>query len=136
MALSLVSAARAGNVGEEPPTLTALYVDPGASDVGSGGTVEQKTIEHELSILRRNAEAFAGVTVVGETVEGKDAATIIASYARDHGSELVVLGTRAPEHREVGLGSVSTSVTARLCTAVLLVPPGVWRDHAKDIDYF
>jgi nucleotide-binding universal stress UspA family protein len=136
VALSWVSALRAGTLGEEHPTLSVLYVDPGADDAGAAGTIGEKTIEHELSILRRNAGAWAGVTVLGETVEGRDPATAIASYARDHGSELVVLGTRRPEHREVGLGSVSASVTTRLSLPVLLVPPAVWRDHAKDIDYF
>ena len=136
VALSWVSAVRAGALGGENPTLTALYVDPGESDSEAANAVDQKTIEHELSVLRRGAEAWAGVTVVGETVEGRDPAPLIASYARDHGSELVVLGTRAPEHREAGLGSVSASVTARLSIPVLLVPPAVWRDHAKDIDYF
>ena len=136
VALSLVSAVRAGNSGEKPPTLTALHVDPGASTMEDEETVGQKTIEHELNILRRNAEAFAGVVVLGETVQGRDPATTIANYARDHDSELVVLGTRPPERRESGLGSVSASVTSRLSIAVLLVPPAVWRDHAKDIDYF
>ena len=49
VALSLVSAVRGGNTGEDPPTLTALYVDPGASDLGGAGRVGQKTVEHELS---------------------------------------------------------------------------------------
>jgi nucleotide-binding universal stress UspA family protein len=136
VALSWVSALRADAPGGEHPTLTALYVDPGESDREAANAVGEKTIEHELDILRRNAEAWAGVTVVGETVEGRDPAPLIASYARDHGAQLVVLGTRAPEHREPGLGSVSASVTARTSIPVLLVPPAVWRDHAKDIDYF
>ena len=113
-----------------------LYVDPGPVDAEAAGAVEEKTIEHELDILRRNAGAWAGVTVLGETIKGRDPATAIASYARDHCSELVVLGTRRPEHREGGLGSVSASVTTRLVIPVLLVPPAVWRDHAKDMDYF
>ncbi len=136
VALSWVSALRAGMLAEEHPTLSVLYVDPGDDDAKAAGAVEEKTIEHELNILRRNAGAWAGVTVLGETIEGKDPATAIASYARDHGSELVILGTRRPEHREVGLGSVSASVTTRLAIPVLLVPPAVWRDHVKDMDYF
>jgi nucleotide-binding universal stress UspA family protein len=136
VALSWVSALRSGAPGGEHPTLTALHVDSGESDREAAHAVDEKTIEHELDVLRRNADAWAGVTVVGDTVQGRDPAPLIASYARDRGSQLVVLGTRAPEHRETGLGSVSTSVTARTSIPVLLVPPAVWRDHAKDIDYF
>ena len=136
VALSWVSAVRAGAADGENPTLTALFVDPGTNESGATDTVGEKTIEHELNVLRRNAAAWAGVTVVSETIEGRDPAPLIASYAQDHGSELVVIGTRAPEHRDAALGSVSASVTTRLCIPVLLVPPAVWRDHAKDIDYF
>lgn len=104
VALSWVSAVRDGTPGAENPTLTALYVDPGETDGEAAHAVGRKTIEHELSILRRNAGAWAGVTVVGVTVDGRDPAPLIARYARDHASELVVVGTRAPEYREAGLG--------------------------------
>lgn len=136
VALSWVSLLRATTPGAEHPTLMALHVDTGADSSESAGTVDPKTIEHELSVLRRNAGAWAGVTVLGETVEANDPATAIAQYARDHGSDLVVLGTRRPEHREVGLGSVSATLASRLATPVLLVPPAVWRNHTKDVDYF
>ena len=122
--------------GAEHPTLTALYVDADTEGSQAPGAVEPKKIEHELSVLRRNAGAWASVTVLAETVEAKDPARAIAQYARDHGSELLVLGTRRPEHREVGLGSVSETLARRLETPMLLVPPGVWRNHVKDIDYF
>jgi nucleotide-binding universal stress UspA family protein len=136
VALSWISLLRATTPGEEQPTLTTLYVDSGADSSLSPGSVEPKTIEHELSVLRRNAGPWAGVTVLTETVEANDPAAAIAQYARDHGSELVVLGTRRPEHREVGLGSVSETLARRLATPLLLVPPGVWRNHTKDVDYF
>ena len=136
VALSWVSALRSRNVGDEEPTLTVLQVEPGSNDSRGAATVEQKTIEHEVDILRRNARAWAGVTVVGQTVDGTDAAKIISSYARQNGSDLVVLGTRGFEDPEAGMGSTSASVTKDLSIPVLLVPPAVWRDHAKEIDYF
>jgi nucleotide-binding universal stress UspA family protein len=136
VALSWVSLLRATTRGAEQPTLTALYIDSGADSAASPGAVGSKTIEHELSVLRRNAGPWAGVIVLTETVEAKDPATAIAQYARDHGAGLVVLGTRRPEHREVGLGSVSETLVRRMETPMLLVPPGVWRNHTKDVDYF
>ncbi|MGH7617118.1 MAG: universal stress protein [Gemmatimonadaceae bacterium] len=136
VAVSWVSAVRATAIGEETPTLTALHVDSGISDGEGAGTVGLKQVEHEVSVLRRMADAWAGVTVLSETIEGRNPAVLIADYANDHGSDLVILGTRAPEHREGGLGSVSASVTTSLSIPVLLVPPAVWRDHARDMDYF
>jgi nucleotide-binding universal stress UspA family protein len=136
VALSWVSQLGDAAPGAAQPTLTALYVDSGADGSAAPGAVDRKMIEHELSILCRNAGAWAGVTVLAETVEAEDPASAIAQYAREHGSELVVLGTRRPEHREVGLGSVSMTLARRLETPLLLVPPGVWRNHTKDIDYF
>ena len=136
VALSWVSAIRSRDAGDEKPTLTVLQVEPGSNDPRGATVVEQKTIQHEVDILRRNAGAWAGVTVLAETVDGTDPAKVICSYARQSGSELVVLGTRGFEDPETGLGSTSASVTKELSIPVLLVPPAVWRDHAKEIDYF
>jgi nucleotide-binding universal stress UspA family protein len=135
VALSWVSAIRSRNEGDEKPTLTVLQVEPGSNDPRAAAMVEPRTIEHEVDTLRRNAEAWAGVTVLDETVDGTDPAKVISCYARQSGSDLVVLGTRGFEDPEAGMGSTSASVTREVSIPVLLVPPAVWRDHAKDIDY-
>src|SRR3954465_15536011 len=122
VALSWMSALR-DRTGDEHPTLCALYVDTGDPHSDAEHRVDQKTIEHELDVLRRNAGSWARVTVVGDTIGAKDPATAIARYARDHEYELVVLGSRRPERDGAGLGSVSASVTTRLPIPVMLVPP-------------
>ena len=51
-------------------------------------------------------------------------------------AELLVLGTRGLSAQRAGeLGSVSAAVLARAKRPILLVPPAVWRDHARDMDY-
>jgi nucleotide-binding universal stress UspA family protein len=136
VALSWVSVMRAQGGGDDQTTLTALNVHPGTGDTRGAAVVAERTIEHELGILRRNAGAWAGVTVLGETVQGTDPAAAIANYALEHDAELVILGTRGIADGGAPLGSVSAAVTGRLSIPVLLVPPAVWRDYSKQIDYF
>jgi nucleotide-binding universal stress UspA family protein len=136
VALSWVSAVRPRNGSADDATLTALHVHPGGDATSGVAPVDGRTIEHELSVLRRNAGTWGGVTVESETLEGEAPADIIANYAVQHGAELLVLGTRGFMEPEDRLGSVSTSVTARVSIPVLLVPPAVWRDYTREIDYF
>jgi nucleotide-binding universal stress UspA family protein len=136
VALSWVTAIRPRDENADRPTLTVLQVEPGVGDPRGAAPVAKKTIDHEVDTLSRNAEGWAGVKVLGETVDGTDPATSIASHARQSRSDLVVLGTRGFDDPEAGLGSISATVTKELSLPVLLVPPAVWRDHAREIDYF
>jgi nucleotide-binding universal stress UspA family protein len=66
-------------------------------------------------------------------VVAPDVAQAIAHFAREQRSDLVVLGTRGLGLDATGrLGSVSAAVAERLETPILLVPPAVWADYAKE----
>jgi nucleotide-binding universal stress UspA family protein len=74
------------------------------------------------------------VTVTGVTLDNPDPVAAITQYAEQLDPGLVVLGTRAlgrPTHP--ALGSVASAVTRRLAMPVLLVPPAVWREYARDL---
>lgn len=80
---------------------------------------------------------MAGVAVERLTLRDADPAAAISRHAIDSGFEMVILGTRSSvEHGSSIWGSVSAAVTRRMSIPVLLVPPAVWRDHARDIDPF
>lgn len=117
------------------PMLTALHVHD--DDGGSEARARQKrTVDHELDLLRRNAGEWAGVDVSGITRPGNDPVEAIAQLAADLRVDIIVLGTRGIGAATDGsLGSVSAAVVGRVSTPVLLVPPAVWRDHAKEMDY-
>jgi nucleotide-binding universal stress UspA family protein len=121
---------RAGNA----PRLTALHVH--VDDDSAERAPSKRTLDHELDILKRAAGEWAGVDVNGTTVPASDAVSAIAEHARSISAELVVLGTRGANAETGGrLGSVSAAVMARLGVPVLLVPPAVWRDFARDLDF-
>ncbi|MEO8337741.1 MAG: universal stress protein, partial [bacterium] len=135
VALSWSSALRKRTPTGAGATLIALHVDTGADPAGASARME-RSVEHDVELLQRNAAAWAGVTVEGITVTHPDPVTAISQYAVDSHAELVILGTRASrEHGESIWGSLSAAVTAQVSIPVLLVPPAVWRDHAHDIDY-
>jgi nucleotide-binding universal stress UspA family protein len=47
-----------------------------------------------------------------------------------------VLGTRGlSADSGLRVGSVSAAVSQKLSVPLLMVPPSVWRDYARDIDY-
>ncbi|MEP6991343.1 MAG: universal stress protein [bacterium] len=135
VALSWASALRKRASTGASAALTALHVDTGADPGGASARME-RSVDHDVDVLRRNAANWAGVTVDEITVTNPDPVTAIVQQAIDSDAELVVLGTRASrEHGGSMWGSVSAAVTRQLSTPVLLVPPAIWRDHARDIDY-
>lgn len=138
VALSWTSALRSPAKGAKEPTLMALHVET-ADDVAGSDPEMRRSIDHELDVLRRSAGGWAGVKVEGVTLPGTDAVSTIAKYATDHRAELVVLGTRGlggGDGHVSELGSVSAAITRQLDVPVLLVPPAIWRNYAKDVDYF
>lgn len=132
--LSWSSALRARTDGAAP-ILTALHVhDHDKESDGSAG--RKRTVDHELDLLRRNAGDWAGVDVSGITKPGSDAVQAISDLASELHVDLVVLGTRGIGAAADGtLGSVSAAVVGKVRTPVLLVPPAVWRNFAKEIEY-
>jgi nucleotide-binding universal stress UspA family protein len=136
VALSWASALRSSKAKEPDTTLTALHVESGET-LSAADAHMKRTIDHELDVLRRSAGSWAGVSVEGATETNADPVKAITKYATDHEADLVVLGTRGlSADRALRLGSVSAAVTRQLREPVLLVPPSVWRDFARDIDYF
>jgi nucleotide-binding universal stress UspA family protein len=128
VALSWASAMRGRD--QEPPTLTALHV---STDAPGAQTTEHP--DHELEILRRASGDWAGVDVRGMTIAAEDAVTAIATHAATWKADLVVLGTRGGNPRtDAALGSVSASVLGIAKAPVLVVPPAIWREYARDID--
>ena len=136
VALSWVSALRQSKSASADTTLTALHVEKGQKLSGADAHMK-RTIDHELDVLRRGAGSWAGVTVDGATETSDDAVAAIGRFAMTHKADLVVLGTRGlSAHRTSGLGSVAAAVTRQLEIPVLVVPPAVWKNHTRDIDYF
>ncbi|MEO5814088.1 MAG: universal stress protein [Gemmatimonadaceae bacterium] len=135
VALSWSSALRKRAPTGASAALTAFHVETGAAPAGASARM-QRSVAHDVDILQRNAAVWAGVTVEGLTVTNPDPIAAILRQAIDSDAELVILGTRASrEHGDSIWGSLSAAVTAQLSIPVLLVPPAVWRDHARDLDY-
>ena len=129
--LSWASALRDRDGGN--PLLTALHVH---SDDGSADRARWKReVDHELDILRRAAGDWAGVEVSGMMTTADDVVSAITQQAASLDAELLVLGTRGRNPQKGVLGSVSAAVLGRVQAPVLLVPPAVWRDYARDMDY-
>ncbi len=132
--LSWASALRAPGAGAEPTTLTALHV---ARVAGAGGPVadEASSLDRELDALRREAGRWAGVRIEGATLPGEGAvARTIAGAALGARADLVVVGTRGLGlDAAARLGSVSASLVGLSPSALLLVPPAVWRAHGQAV---
>ncbi|MGH7639076.1 MAG: universal stress protein [Gemmatimonadaceae bacterium] len=129
--LSWASALRVRDGGN--PLLTALHVH---SDDGSSDRARWKReVDHELDILRRAAGDWAGVEVSGMMITADDVVSAITQQAASQDAELLVLGTRGRNPQKDALGSVSAAMLGRVQAPVLLVPPAVWRDYARDMDY-
>lgn len=135
VALSWASALRHSKRDTPGTTLTALHIESGRR-LSASDAKRKRTVDHELDVLKRGAESWAGVTVRGATETSEDPVGAIVRFANDQNPELVVIGTRRPSARKAsGLGSVSAAVTNQLDMPVLLVPPAVWSKHAHEIDY-
>jgi nucleotide-binding universal stress UspA family protein len=116
-----------------PPALTALHVH--SEDGAEAAAHWKREVEHELGVLQGSGGDWAGVNVEGMTVRGEHPVDAIVEASNRMGADLVVLGTRNPDsHGAHHLGSVSAAVLGQSRTPVLLVPPAVWRDYAKDMD--
>ena len=135
VALSWASALRHSKSDAAATTLTALHIETGRP-LSTRGADRKRIVDHELDVLKRGAESWAGVTVASATKTSTDPVSAIVGFANDQKPGLVVLGTRGLSARKAsGLGSVTAAVTNELDMPVLLVPPAVWRQHAHDIDY-
>jgi len=120
--------------GPTSAALTILHIETGA-DATEQSARMRRSAAHDADVLQRNAAGWAGVTVERLTVKNPDPAAAISRHAIDSLAELVILGTRASaEHGSSIWGSVSAAVTRHLSIPVLLVPPAIWREHARDID--
>ena len=131
--LSWASALRDRN--GQGTTMTALKVEDGTSDAARDASGKD-TVDHELDILRRYGGDWAGVTVNGATAPGSDVAAVIAATAAQLRADLIVAGTRGMRAGADGtLGSVSARLLSGVDIPILLVPPAIWRNHARDLDY-
>ncbi len=134
VALSWTSALRS----REPdgPVLTALHVERGAGASEQHARMK-KDLSQELGALERSAGSWASVEVKSVTLPHDDPAECIARFVCEQDADMVFLGTRGlGDDGAGGLGSVAAKVTSSLTTAVLLVPPALWRDYARPIDSF
>jgi len=132
VALSWASALRSRNAAAARPTLLALHVDTHAA---ADDEHANETMERELGLVKHSAGGWSGVKVQGVTQQGEAPVRGIIDYSVHHAVDLVVLGTRG---LTIGagsnLGSISEGVTRQLDVPVLLVPPAIWRNYAKDLD--
>jgi nucleotide-binding universal stress UspA family protein len=116
----------------KPPTLTALHI---SSDASASGAGRPQDLDEELETLRRGSGDWAGVEVSGKTISAEDAVSAIAAHAKASKADLVVLGTRGGIARsDAALGSVSAAVLGAVQAPVMVIPPTVWRDYARDMD--
>jgi len=121
VALTWTSALR-GRDASSTTALTALHVSQSALAANRKRELEQLFAE-----VRNEAGDWAGATIESVTEENANTAAGIAQYARAHGADLVVLGTRGLGQERMGrLGSVAAEVMQQVETPVLLVPPSVW----------
>ena len=132
VSLSWTSALRRRSSDSTPSTvLAALHVDrsPGP---GGGSPTSRPELGRMIERVRHDAGSWAGAAIESVTTENPDAAAGISNYAMTIGADLVVLGTRGLGVDDVGrLGSVAASVMKQLDTPVLLVPPAVWTESAR-----
>src|SRR4029079_1040597 len=91
VALSWASALRSQENSAAGVRLTVLYADQ-----SSGGRRSSAVDQLEMDLTRARAAAgtWAGGAIEGPEVVSGDAATAIASYAKEHRVDLIVLGTR------------------------------------------
>ncbi|HET9454429.1 MAG TPA: universal stress protein [Gemmatimonadaceae bacterium] len=133
-ALSWTSALRSRAPAHPEPMLVALHVESSPLDANCVNQ-DSEELTRELESLKRSAGEWSGVQVHGLTRSGTDPARCIVECAREEGVELVVMGTHArTTGRRTGLGSISDAVIRAQDIPVLLVPPAVWRDYARDLD--
>jgi nucleotide-binding universal stress UspA family protein len=130
VALSWASALRPSGESDST-TLTALYVSATRKSVTAGAD-RVRALEREVAAVRDSGGSWAGVDVQRDAVFGADTAATIAGYATEHGTDLVVLGTRGLGLDPIGrLGSVAAETSLLLRVPLLLVPPAVWLTHAR-----
>ena len=133
-ALSWTSALRSRAPAHPEPMLVALHVESSPLDANCVSQ-DSEELTRELESLKRSAGEWSGVQVHGLTRSGTDPSRCIVECAREEGVELVVMGTHArTTGRRAGLGSISDAVIRAQDIPVLLVPPAVWRDYARDLD--
>jgi len=111
-------------------TLIALYINEGGESAERTCT---NALEEELNRLRRDAGAWAGITIESACVATQNVVGGIVEYSHEHRADLVILGTRGLGlNAEDRLGSVSAVAAQQLDTPALLVPPAVWRAYEVD----
>jgi nucleotide-binding universal stress UspA family protein len=129
VALSWASALRRRDGGAT--SLTALHV----MDAESPADVEtrERAIEEALAPTREAAGDWSGVTINTQIVRAGNAVDGIAAHVETHSPQLVALGTRGLGLDSVGrIGSVASEVMRRVGAPILLVPPAMWKSHARD----
>jgi universal stress protein E len=130
--LSWASALRAGspaNSQHDDVALTALHVQPS----GTSASSPPRAIEAELERVRQVADAWSGVSIGSETTVNANVTQGIVDYVGDSAPDLIVMGTRGLGLDAVGrLGSVAASVMKVVDVPVLLVPPAIWMEYARE----
>jgi nucleotide-binding universal stress UspA family protein len=131
VALSWASALRARATSNDTTSLTALSVQsPDPADP----TAQERALDEEVRLIRKDAGAWAGIAIESVTVKNRDVAAGIISYVKEQVADLLVLGTRGlPPADAARLGSVSAAVTQQVDVPALLVPPAMWKRLAAEV---
>jgi nucleotide-binding universal stress UspA family protein len=108
--------------------LDVVYVTP--SSEGSSAD-RARVLQHEMDLLRADAGSWAGVAIEDHTVQSSDAAESIASFARNRGADLVVMGTRGRGASTAPVGSVTAALLRKTRVPLLLVPPSIWKEYSR-----
>ncbi len=102
-----------------------LHVAPSDNERASA----QATLHEQVESI--HSRVANGVRISEIVEEGADPAPIILQHVSSDDIDLAVLSTRGRSHLHAELlGSVSSAVVRNAPTPVLLVPPGIWRQHA------
>jgi nucleotide-binding universal stress UspA family protein len=132
IALSWASALR-WRTDDTKTSLTGLHVEPRREGAPKGPS-DKDAIDRELEAVRRSAGGWAGVSTHSVSRSSDDVPRAIAECAIAQRANLVVLGTRGLGADGTDrVGSVAAAVLSDLRAPVLVVPPAVWRDYAKDL---
>ncbi len=128
--LSWASALRrpSRNAQAQPTELEVIHV---SSDAQQRSDAERALHRHVERVHARVAAA-TGVAIRECVEQAEDPAAAILQHVNKGQVDLAVLGTHGrTTHQRDLLGSVSSAVVRQCNGPVLLVPPEVWRDHAR-----
>jgi nucleotide-binding universal stress UspA family protein len=114
-------ATAAGLFGDSMTSLTLVTVLDAEAQTSQRGIADEASAREELSAASRSLDGLLQVPVDSVVLYGAPAHAI-ADFARTHGYELIIAGTRGRGASRAVLGSVAEQLAKRTLVPVLLCP--------------